>query len=78
MATTVTQKGQVTIPKTVRDYLGIVPGGVVEFVLGKDGQVLVIPASSAKRRPESRFTRLRGHAGTGMTTKEIMTLTRGG
>jgi antitoxin PrlF len=28
-------------------------------------------------RPESRFARLRGQAGKGMTTDEIMALTRG-
>jgi AbrB family looped-hinge helix DNA binding protein len=33
MATTVTSKGQVTIPKPVRDRLGIKPGNAVEFEL---------------------------------------------
>lgn len=33
MATTVTSKGQVTIPKPVRDHLGITTGGAVEFRL---------------------------------------------
>ena len=36
-ATTVTMKGQVTIPKEVRDRLGIRPGDRVEFVLDRDG-----------------------------------------
>ena len=31
MSTTVTSKGQVTIPKPVRDLLGIVPGSKVEI-----------------------------------------------
>ena len=31
MATKVTQKGQVTIPKPIRDHLGIGPGSKVEF-----------------------------------------------
>jgi AbrB family looped-hinge helix DNA binding protein len=31
MGSRVTRKGQVTIPKRVRDYLGIAPGNVVEF-----------------------------------------------
>ena len=31
MATTVTSKGQVTIPKSVRDHLGIRPGSRVDF-----------------------------------------------
>ena len=31
MATTVTSKGQVTIPKPVRDHLGIGPGSQVAF-----------------------------------------------
>lgn len=76
MGTTVTSKGQVTIPKAVRDFLGIGPGSKVEFRRAGDGKVVVVPLGDA--RPESRFVRLRGHAGAGMTTDEIMALTRGG
>jgi AbrB family looped-hinge helix DNA binding protein len=75
MTTTVTRKGQVTIPKTVRDFLGIGPGSKVEFRRARDGNVVVVPIDQS--RPESRFARLRGHAGEGMTTEEIMALTRG-
>jgi antitoxin PrlF len=75
MSTTVTSKGQVTIPKAVRDFLGIRPGSQVEFRRIKDGSVVVVPLDKAP--PESRFARLRGQAGVGMTTDEIMALTRG-
>ncbi|MEW9616081.1 AbrB/MazE/SpoVT family DNA-binding domain-containing protein [Shinella sp. S4-D37] len=75
MSTTVTSKGQVTIPKAVRDLLGIGPGSRVEFRRAGDGSVVVVPVDEA--RPQSRFARLRGQAGQGMTTDEIMALTRG-
>ena len=35
---TVTSKGQVTIPKPVRDRLGINPGSKVEFEVAEDGR----------------------------------------
>ncbi|MFZ6762228.1 AbrB/MazE/SpoVT family DNA-binding domain-containing protein [Pseudoroseomonas sp. WGS1072] len=76
MANTVTSKGQVTIPKPVRDLLGITTGSAVEFRLTPEGQVLLARADAAPR-PQSRFARLRGAAGPGMSTDEIMTLTRG-
>ena len=76
MATTLTSKGQVTIPKPVRDLLGITTGSAVEFRLTPEGQVLLTRADAAAR-PQSRFVRLRGAAGPGMTTDEIMALTRG-
>ncbi len=75
MPTTVTRKGQVTIPKPVRDRLGIVPGSTVDFELAPDGRVVLVRAGSGQ--PASRFARLRGAAGAGMSTDEIMTLTRG-
>jgi antitoxin PrlF len=75
MATTVTTKGQVTIPKPVRDRLGIKPGTAVEFELAPDGRVILFEASG--RRPVSRFEALRGRAGKGLSTDEIMALTRG-
>jgi AbrB family looped-hinge helix DNA binding protein len=40
MTNTVTAKGQVTIPKPVRDLLGIVPGSKVDFRRIDDGNVV--------------------------------------
>lgn len=75
MSTTVTSKGQVTIPKPVRDLLGIVAGSRVDFRRAPDGSV-VLTRVDEKRAP-SRFAKLRGHAGKGLTTDAIMALTRG-
>ena len=75
MATTVTAKGQVTIPRRVQDMLGIVPGSKVDFHRAADGSVVLTRAD--KKRPASRFEKLRGHAGEGLDTEAIMALTRG-
>ena len=79
MATTVTTKGQVTIPKEVRDLLGIKPGSAVTFEVAEDGRVVLNKAGrrGPAMRPPSRFAKLRGRASAGMTTEEIMALTRG-
>ena len=75
MSTTVTAKGQVTIPKPVRDLLGIAPGSKVDFHRAVDGSIVLVRAD--RKRPPSRFAKMRGHAGKGLTTDEIMALTRG-
>jgi antitoxin PrlF len=75
MATSVTSKGQVTIPKPIRDRLGIVPGNAVAFELAPDGRVILIKVDGAPR--VSRFEALRGRAGPGLSTDAIMALTRG-
>jgi AbrB family looped-hinge helix DNA binding protein len=75
MSTTVTVKGQVTIPKPVRDLLGIVPGSKVDFHRAPDGSVVLVRAD--RKRPAGRFGKLRGHGGRGMSTDAIMALTRG-
>jgi AbrB family looped-hinge helix DNA binding protein len=75
MATTVTSKGQVTIPKPVRDRLGIKPGSAVAFELAADGRIVLIKVEAG--HPVSRFEALRGRAGKGLSTDEIMALTRG-
>ncbi|MBZ9997339.1 AbrB/MazE/SpoVT family DNA-binding domain-containing protein [Mesorhizobium sp. BH1-1-4] len=75
MSTTVTAKGQVTIPKPVRDLLGIVPGSRVDFRRAADGSIVL--ARADEKSPASRFAKLRGHAGVGLTTDAIMALTRG-
>ena len=48
MATTVTQKGQVTIPKPIRDHLGIKPGSKVEFRRASDGSIVLERADGQK------------------------------
>jgi len=73
-----TSKGQVTVPKPVRDHLGIKPGSAVEFALDEAGEVVLRKArGSKKKKPPSRFARVRGTATAKMTTDEIMALTRG-
>ncbi len=72
MVTTVTIKGQVTIPKPIREQLGLEPGSKVEFKSTEHGVVL----KPATGRP-NRLRRFLGHAGPGMSTDEIMALTRG-
>jgi antitoxin PrlF len=74
MATAVTGKGQVTIPKAVRDLLDLRPGNLVEFERDPDGRIILRKAEPGGK---SRFARYRGHAGKGMTTEELMALTRG-
>jgi AbrB family looped-hinge helix DNA binding protein len=74
LMTKITSKGQVTIPKPLRDHLGLKPGSSVEFELAEDGRVLLI---ARQPPPKSKFARLRGSARSRMTTDEIMALTRG-
>jgi AbrB family looped-hinge helix DNA binding protein len=79
MSTLVTSKGQVTIPKKVRDHLGIRPGTAVDFEAGPDGRVVLVKKSGGRRtrRRTSRFAALRGTATVKMSTRQIMALTRG-
>ena len=76
MATKMTDDGQVTIPKHVQQRLGIGPGSELDFRFAADGTVVIEKANGAPQ-PASRLAELRGHAGPGMTTDELMALTRG-
>jgi AbrB family looped-hinge helix DNA binding protein len=71
----VTRKGQVTIPKRVRDHLGIEPGSIVEFDLADDGRIVLVNVGVPPK--PSLFERIRGTATVKMTTDEIMALLRG-
>ena len=80
MSTTVTSKGQVTIPKKVRDYLGIRPGTAVDFLPQPGGRVMLVKLAAAARggkRRHSRFEAIRSSATVRMSTEAIMALTRG-
>jgi len=72
-----TTKCQVTIPKSVRELLDLRPGSKVEFDIADDGRVY-LKAESSGRAPASRFKKIRGTLKTGMTTDQIMVLTRSG
>lgn len=73
--TTLTSKGQVTIPKPFRDRLGLQAGTSVSFELNAAGEVVI---RAVGRRPKSRFAKLRGRATVKMRTEDILQLTRGG
>jgi AbrB family looped-hinge helix DNA binding protein len=80
MGMPVTIKGQVTIPKAIRDRLGITPGdSAVDFDVLPDGQV-VLRRAGPPLLPSARLARFQGKpppGWNGMTTEEIMRLTRG-
>ncbi len=72
----VTEKGQITIPKTIRDALGIGAGTEVAFEQRKD--TIVVRKVEGPTRGRRLAERLRGRGDVAMTTDEIMALTRGG
>jgi AbrB family looped-hinge helix DNA binding protein len=53
--TTLTNKGQVTIPKAIRDSLGLHPGDKLEFVITESGEGLFRPVT---KRVDDVFGRL--------------------
>lgn len=81
MATTLTSKGQVTIPKQVRDALDLGPGSEVEFAVNREGDVVLHKAGvrkAGKRRahPADRFEAARGKAQVKWRSDELMALLR--
>lgn len=49
-AATITSKGQLTLPKAVRDALDVGPGDRVDFVQMADGNFAVMPATKPLKR----------------------------
>ena len=75
MATTLTIKGQVTIPKQIRDALDLQPGCKLNFEINDDGDVLLQKA--AKKQKKDRFEQVRGKADVKWRTQDLMNLMRG-
>ena len=75
----ITTKGQVTIPQEIRNRLGLLPHTAVEFeVVGDQARIRRARRQpGAGRRGRTVVELLSGSADTGMTTDEIMALTRG-
>jgi len=83
MATSMTVKGQVTIPKRIRDLLGLKPGDPVEFFFDEQGEVVLRRAGDPYRAIATpvvpdRFDRARGSADIKFSsTAECMKFLRG-
>lgn len=73
----ITSKGQVTIPAEIREKFGLLPDTEVEFVVDGD-EVKIERRSDGRRagRGAKIVRRLRGTGSLGMSTDEIMALTR--
>ena len=75
MATILTIKGRVTIPKKIRDALDLQPGCKLNFAINDDGDVLLQKA--AKKQKKDRFEQVRGKADVKWGTQDLMNLMRG-
>jgi AbrB family looped-hinge helix DNA binding protein len=74
----ITSKGQVTIPKEIRDEFGLLPGTEVEFV-AEDREVKVRKVKGGRTRGQEIVDHLRQANGgdISLSTEEIMRMTRG-
>jgi antitoxin PrlF len=79
MTTTLTTKGQVTIPKRIRDELQLLPGAPVQHhFAGRVDRELhrPRPAKGLRRPQPDRFDAVRGRADVRWRTDELMKLLR--
>jgi antitoxin PrlF len=58
MPSRVAKDGRVTVPKMVRDYLGLIPGAEAIFRRASDGSIVIERADGT--RPPSRFAKVIG------------------
>jgi antitoxin PrlF len=77
MSTTLTSKGQVTIPKQIRDALSMMPGCSVDFAVNTDGDVVIHKVGARPSRKADRFETARGRADVKWRTDDLMALLRG-
>lgn len=77
MTTTVTVKGQVTLPKRVRDASGIVPGDRVEVRATASGAIIIEKAGTVSDFREELYALAKRRIVRGTPTDELMEMTRG-
>lgn len=78
MASTLTRKGQVTIPKQIRDALNIAPGCSIDFAVNGEGDIVMHKIGAGPSRKPDRFELARGKADVKWRTDDLMALLRGG
>jgi antitoxin PrlF len=72
----ITSKGQVTIPIGIRQRFGLLPDTEVVFE-ARGSAVVIRKVRESGRRGANVVARLRGKATAGLSTDEILALTRG-
>lgn len=83
--TNMTSKGQVLIPKVIRDRVGLVPGQPVRVGINDRGEAVILPpVDRSNETPEQRKQRIlaaidsiAGKYSTGQSTDEYMAEIRG-
>lgn len=73
----ITTKGQVTIPIEIREKFGFLPHTEVVFEVDGDSVRLCKAAAPRESRGRRLVETMRGRATVGMSTDEILALTRG-
>jgi antitoxin PrlF len=77
MTPALTIKGQVTIPKPIRDFLHIGPGSLLQFEPMPDGRVAIAGVHAQPPATTDPVDALIGRASRAISTDEVMQLTRG-
>jgi AbrB family looped-hinge helix DNA binding protein len=87
MHSTLSKKGHVTIPKLIRDVLGLQPGCKINFVINEASELILqkansVSAISPNKRAiqsshEDRFEQARGRADVQWRTQNLMRILRG-
>jgi antitoxin PrlF len=76
MSTTITSKGQITIPKHIRDSVDMTPGSKVDFEINDLGQVVLVKEGETLTPKERRFRAAIGTATIKWDADELMALLR--
>ncbi|MFO8073684.1 MAG: AbrB/MazE/SpoVT family DNA-binding domain-containing protein [Polyangia bacterium] len=63
-----TSKGQITVPRAIRKRLGLRPGDRLDFVIERDGRILINPEN---KRLEDVFGLLAHRAGRAVSVEEM-------
>jgi len=77
MSTTVTSKGQITIPKHIRDSADMLPGSKVDFQINDRGRIELVKEGEPMTERERRFRSVIGSATIKWDTDALMALLRG-
>jgi AbrB family looped-hinge helix DNA binding protein len=72
----ITSKGQVTIPIEIRKQVGLLPNTEVRFEVEGNAVRIIREEAPASGRGKRLLERMRGRATSGLSTEEIMALTR--